>query len=251
MRFRSRLYDLSGLAHNPTIIAISTAVQQRITSFYNKDSALLFPPAIKDELLTQNFKDSAVNKIFGQKYFSHVSRIESYKNIDLLVDLTVRHTLPENIVIMGAGPYLAMLKKKLKRNYGNPKITTETLCNETIKLEKYSTIYLTDAVSEQVKFTILAGANAFFSLNDEDFGITKVESLAVGTPVIAYAAGGSLDIIKHGMNGVFFEEPTTDSLYAVLQLHRILSYDRKKIMESAEPFTVSAFHHKLETLTNA
>ncbi len=42
----------------------------------------------------------------------------------------------------------------------------------------------------------------------EDFGITPLEATAAGRPVVAYRAGGALDTVREGLNGVFFAEQT-------------------------------------------
>lgn len=61
-------------------------------------------------------------------------------------------------------------------------------------------------VDDETKYLEMTKAMAFIMWNVEDFGITIVESLACGTPVIAYKAGGALDIVQEGVNGIFFEE---------------------------------------------
>ena len=43
---------------------------------------------------------------------------------------------------------------------------------------------------------------------EEDFGISAVEALACGTPVVALARGGALDIVRDGENGVLYDGDT-------------------------------------------
>lgn len=50
------------------------------------------------------------------------------------------------------------------------------------------------------------------SKKPESFGLTLVEALAMGTPVIATRHGGPLDIIQEGINGLFFEPQNTEEL---------------------------------------
>ena len=57
------------------------------------------------------------------------------------------------------------------------------------------------------------GAKAFIlAQKDEDFGMTAVEAMSFGTPVIAYKGGGYLESVISGKTGVFFNEPTVESL---------------------------------------
>ena len=59
---------------------------------------------------------------------------------------------------------------------------------------------------------------AFLALaTDEDFGLTPVEAMAAGRPVIAFRGGGYLESVIEGKTGVFFDRPTSTSLARVLK----------------------------------
>jgi glycosyltransferase involved in cell wall biosynthesis len=247
MRFRSQLYDLDGINHLKSILVISRAAQERVRAFYNKDSQILYPASVPDELLTTDFQDEAVRLELGN-YFTHVSRIESYKNIDLLLDTVFSKKLTDNIVIMGDGPYLSDIRRTLKRMFGVPqKVHLKSISHQG---EKYGHVLVTGYIGETEKMKVLANASASFSLNDEDFGITKIESLAVGTPVIGLAAGATPEIIT-AANGVLFSKPTIDALSTAITEHKQKRYDRTYIIESAKKFTLSAFHTNLDKLLHA
>ena len=82
----------------------------------------------------------------------------------------------------------------------------------------------------------MANAKAFILAALEDFGITPVEAMAAGTPVIAYKAGGALDYVEPGITGEFFEKQTVDSLATVLKNFKSEKYDARVISKSAEKF---------------
>lgn len=248
MRFRSQLYDLDAITHNSRIIAISKATQARIKSFYNKDSSVVYPGAVSTQLLKTNYNHDALSKELGT-YFAHVSRIESYKNIDLLVDAAAQGKLTELTIIMGDGPYLKTLIAKAKKE----KLPESTFVINSlgINCRKFGPLCFTGYIPEKEKLQILANAAASFSLNDEDFGITKIESLAVGTPLIAYAAGATPEIIVDGVNGVLFPTNSTESLAVAIRRHYAQNYSEQKIKESATPFTQERFHHNFELSTHA
>jgi len=248
MRFRSQLYDLTAIEHMNTIVGISTAVQQRIFSFYNRESKVLHPPSVSDEILKADLNDSAITSEFGN-YFMYAGRIESYKNLDLLVDLLECNELKENIIIVGDGPYLNNIRTRLRRLFGRP--TRYRSSSLEITSEKYRNVYVTGYIHEAKKMAALANASAFFSLNDEDFGITKVEALAVGTPVIALNAGGAIDLVKDSTNGVLFAEATQAALMQAIERHRQIQYNTATVRRSAKPFTISAFHVNLDKVLYA
>ena len=58
----------------------------------------------------------------------------------------------------------------------------------------------------------MRNAKAFMFAANEDFGITMAEAQACGTPVIAYAEGGALEIVVDGETGILFKEQTADSI---------------------------------------
>jgi glycosyltransferase involved in cell wall biosynthesis len=67
---------------------------------------------------------------------------------------------------------------------------------------------------------------AFFVLpGEEDFGIAPVEAQACGRPVLALGRGGALETVRAGETGVFFAEPTEESLLGALPAIDALARD--------------------------
>ena len=65
---------------------------------------------------------------------------------------------------------------------------------------------------------LYAGAKAFLALaTDEDFGMTPVEAMSMGTPVIAYRGGGYTESIIDGKTGILFDDPSADGLIKAIQ----------------------------------
>jgi len=249
MRYRSQIYDIDAIERTKTIFAISQAVANRINTFYARKSHVLYPPAVSDTLLKTSYENSELKNELGE-YFTHVSRVESYKNLDLLLDLAEKGQLKETVVIMGDGPYLKVLKARMKKSSKAKRQTVEIKALQ-IKVEKFDNIIFTNYIEEAKKMAVLAAASTSFSLNDEDFGITKIESLAVGTPVIGLRAGATAEIIKEGINGVLFAEATPEALRKAIDQHKTILYDKESIKNSAKPFTTAAFHTNLEKLLHA
>jgi len=73
-------------------------------------------------------------------------------------------------------------------------------------------------VSDKELYRYYGQCKAFLALaTDEDFGITPVEAMAAGRPVIAFRGGGYLESIIEGKTGEFFNRPTVESLADVLK----------------------------------
>ncbi len=82
------------------------------------------------------------------------------------------------------------------------------------------------------------------------FGIAAVEALAAGCPVIAYAEGGSRDIVIPGQNGLLFNAQTVDSLTDALRRFNPEQFDRSTVIASADRFSSLEFRHKIQQLIN-
>jgi glycosyltransferase involved in cell wall biosynthesis len=91
----------------------------------------------------------------------------------------------------------------------------------------------------------MANCRAFIFPGLEDFGITPVQALAAGRPVIAYAGGGALDIVQDGVNGVLFHEQTVESLQAAIERFQTWQFDPQVVRRSAENFDEAVFREKL------
>ena len=154
-------------SHRPdSYIAISKTVQNRISSFYNLSSTVIYPPV-------------DVNKfppIPGGEYFLSVGRLVSYKQPETLVDLFNELDLP--LVIIGSGSEEKKLKAKAK-----------------------SHIKILGHVSETELIHHYQKAKALISLHEEDFGLVYAEAQAAGKPVLALNTGGVREIVEHNKTG--------------------------------------------------
>ena len=85
-------------------------------------------------------------------------------------------------------------------------------------------------ISREDRPALLGGADALLHLInfDEPFGLSVVEAMACGTPVIARGRGSMPEIVEHGVNG-FLVEDISDDWWAIEQLDTI---DRRRVRES-------------------
>ncbi|MBW2389487.1 MAG: glycosyltransferase, partial [Deltaproteobacteria bacterium] len=86
---------------------------------------------------------------------------------------------------------------------------------------------------------------------EEDFGLTPVEAQACGRPVIAYAAGGSLETVIEGATGVFFHAQTPEAVSEAVGRFESLEFDSKRIRENAERFDSEIFASRIRAFVEA
>jgi len=178
-----RAVDRRAARRPDAFFAISTAVQERIARFYGRESTVIHPPVdVEDFTATQE-------KELGR--FLWVHRLVSYKH-PLLVAEAFRG-LPYRLTMVGIGPLEGQLRAMLPSN-----------------------VELRSWVSRAELADLYASASGFIHIGEEDFGITMVEAMASGTPVIALDRGGARDIVRHEIDGLLLPQPDVQALRQAL-----------------------------------
>lgn len=202
---KMRALDLESTKDIDVFIANSTVTQQRIKEYYNKPSTVVYPPVEVDRFTPPPKGERAGYVIWGR----HVP----YKRFDLAIKAA--NQLGAQLTIAGTGPDTERLK---------------SLAGPTVKF--------VGRISDKALVKLAQTSKAFLFPNEEDFGISAVEALAAGTPVIAYKKGGALDIVQDGETGIFFEEQTVDSLVAAMRIFE------KTLQENPKAFLPATLHRK-------
>lgn len=179
-----RKRDLESVEDIDVFIANSTVTQERIKQYYNKPSTVIYPPVDVARFTPPPKGERSGYVMWGR----HVP----YKRFDLAVKAATQLGIP--LTIAGTGPDTDRLK-----SLAGPTVT------------------FVGRVSDEALVHLAQTSQAFLFPNEEDFGISAVEALAAGTPVIAYKKGGALDIVQDGETGIFFEQQTVDGLIEAIK----------------------------------
>ncbi|MDP3970263.1 MAG: glycosyltransferase [bacterium] len=206
-----RIWDKMAAERVDKFIANSRLVQDRITKYYKADSDIIYPPVSMDKFSIGETGD----------YYLAGGRLVSYKRFDIIIEAFNR--LGRKLKIFGNGPEMENLQKQAGKS-----------------------IEFIGKVSDEELAKLYREANAFINPQIEDFGITMVEAMASGTPVIAYRAGGAEEIIQPGVTGEFFKYQTWEDLADTVVKFKPAEYDSQRIRAEAEKYSLSIFKQKIQ-----
>ena len=210
-------WDRAAAARVDHFVAISSEVQRRIARFYGRNSVVIYPPVD-----TSRFTPSARQDDF----FLVLGRLIPYKRVDLAVQAFNRLGLP--LIVAGDGRDRSRLEAMARPN-----------------------VTFLGRVSDAEAADLMARCRAFIFPGLEDFGIAPVQAMAAGRPVIAQQGGGALDTVIEGVTGLFFQEPTPESLMAAVQRFETLHFDSLAIRAHAGRFDTRVFEESLTAFVDS
>lgn len=208
-----RLWDRQAAERVDFFIANSKTVRKRIAKYYRRDSTVIYPPVDIDNFRVADAPGS---------YFLIGGRLAPYKRVDIVVEAFKANGLP--LKVFGSGVDLERLRK---------------IAAGAVNIE------FLGRVDDRKKAELYYGCRAFINPQDEDFGITVVEAMASGRPVIAYRRGGTTETMIEGRTGIFFEEQTAACLNEAVKAFSELTFDAGEIRRRAELFSTARFEKEI------
>lgn len=193
----------------------STVVRERIHRAYGIDAPIVPPPpgitaagprAPVAEL--RDWQDTG--------WFLVVSRLLPYKNVDHIIEAFRGRS--ERLVVVGRGPL-----------------------GDTLRAQAPANVRLLEGLSDaQLRWTY-ATSRGLIAASYEDFGLTPPEAGLFGKPCLALRAGGYLDTIAEGVNGIFFDAPTPPAMRHALDQIERQPWSASTIQEYTERFSEERF----------
>ena len=215
-----RMYDFEHAQKVDYFLANSENVGRRIEKFYRRDYQVIYPPVEVEKIFSSEVKSVPGN------YFLTGGRLVASKNFDLIIKACLKAKV--NLKIFGGGVEEEYLKK----------------------LDKGKIDFL-GKISEEELIAYYKGAKAFIlAQKDEDFGITAIEAMAVGKPVIAYKGGGYLETVIEGKTGIFFEELTVESLVKAINKFNQMKFNSEDCRGEAKKFSKERFVKEIREFVN-
>ena len=197
-------------------LANSRVVRDRVWAAYGIDATVLPAPHSVGADGPQE-PVAALGEWAAGGYHLVVSRLLPYKNVGVVV-AAFAGMPSRRLVVVGDGPGRAALVANLP---GNVRLVSG----------------LRDA---QLRW-VYAHALALIAPSLEDYGLTPLEAAAFGVPTLALEAGGYLDTVAAGVNGLFFAEPTATAVTGAVLAGEWHTWSPEAIRAHADGFALEAF----------
>ena len=205
-----RLWDRLTADRVDHFLVNSQYIGERVKKYYRKPSIVIYPPVEIDQYQTSS----------PGEYYLMVGRLIPYKRFDLVIEAF--NKLGKPLKIVGTGSEETKLKKLAKKN-----------------------IQFLGRVPDAELKKLYAECKALIFPQIEDFGLTPVECMASGRPVIAYREGGAEETVVEGKTGVFFDEQSVSSLTKALEKSEEIRWNSKEIKNHSEKFSEARFHREI------
>lgn len=207
---RLREWDQRTAGRPDRYLANSSAVAQRIRRRYDREATVVHPP------VDVAFFDEGNRPEPRGDFLLCVGALVPYKRFDLAIEASRR--LGRRLVLVGKGPEERRLR---------------ALAGSSVEFQSGIAVEGLRALYRSCAFFLQPG--------EEDFGISTVEALACGAPVVALARGGALDIVRDGENGVLYPDDSAAGLADAVERAGRVRFDYTALRASALPFGPERF----------
>jgi len=211
-----RYFDYQSAQRVNTWIANSEEVKRRIAKLYRKTAKVVYPPVDVEG------KGEPVKR---GKYYLTVARVVGAKGLKEAAKAAKEYQ--RKLVVVGEW-------------IGGKKVRSE------IEKAGGEWVEMKGRVSEEELAQLYLGARGYLALaRDEDFGMTVVEAMGKGTPVVALKSGGYLETVKEGVTGVLIEDLGVKAVEEGMKKLERTKWKREEIRKWAMRFNRAQFEQKI------
>jgi glycosyltransferase involved in cell wall biosynthesis len=212
-----RRWDRKAGSSADVVLVNSRVTQARVQQHWGRDAQVVHPPpglaVVGDHEPVEGLEPG---------FLLTVARLMPYKRVDLVLD-AVAGLGDCPLVVVGTGPDHDRLARLAPR----------------------STRFVPEATDGQLRW-LYANAEALVTAAHDDFGLTPLEAMQFGTPVVAVREGGFPETVLEGETGVLFDGATSDGVRRGIEDLRDASWDRVRIRARAADFSDAAFARRLQ-----
>ncbi len=210
---KMRQWDYLAAQRVDEFISNSNYVGKRIRKYYRRPSTTIHP--------SSPIRPSTIADPAG--YYLVVSRFIGYKRVDIAIDAC--NKLGRRLVVVGSG--------------GEEEARLREAAGPTIEFR--------GRVSDGELSELYRHADAFLFPGVEDFGLTPIEAMAAGVPVLAYGKGGALETVSDGKTGLFFHSQDAASLAECMEAFEQdgVGFSRQEIADYSQQFSEEAFRERM------
>lgn len=206
---RQRVWDYLAAQNPDSYIANSKNTALKLHQIYDrKEGKVLFPFVDMEKYHLAKPED----------YVLALGRMEPYKRFDLAIEGSLK--ADQKIKVVGTGT----VHKELIEKYGSNPL-----------------VEFLGRVKDEELLDLYAKAKVYLFPQEEDAGITPLEAMASGCPVLAFARGGALESVKEGISGHFFQSQTADEIADKLLKYDWGKFDRNSVRNSIKEFDLKEF----------
>lgn len=202
------------------IVTNSKNTRSRIRKYINRDAKVIYPPVDTKRYVFEKYGD----------FWLSVNRLYPEKRIELQLD-TFRQMHDEKLIIVGGFP----------KGDHSTKYASKIMDSLPINVKLFGSI------SERELIELYAKCKGFITTAmDEDFGMTPVEAMASGKPVICTEEGGYTETVINGKTGIFVKPEMSEIMHAMDIISKNPNKFKDECIKRSKDFSSNIFLEQMK-----
>jgi glycosyltransferase involved in cell wall biosynthesis len=216
-----RRIDRRAAQEADAIVATNLSVARRVRKYWGVEPVAIIPPPVDRELFAPVESPT-------RSYYLYVGRIvEPYKKLSLLLASFAERT-DATLLVVGDGRDRRALERSAPQN-----------------------VQFLGSKSGAELASLMGNARALVFPSADDFGMTPLEAMASGTPVIAFSGGGARETVVEGRGGVHFHEHTVEAVLDAIDRFESVTWDAQKVRVETDFYDSGRFVARMKEVLEA